>query len=91
VSGRTQSWHARCITTGTRHWSLTTLFGCDRHQLGTCPKCGFATQRIPKRLVDRLMSRFYPVERHLCLSPACDWVGNIKGSVMEAEAEPVES
>lgn len=67
------------------------LFGYGRHQLGTCPKCGFATQRIPKRFVDRLMSRFYPIERHLCLSPACDWVGNVKRSETEAEAEAVQS
>ena len=69
----------------------TMLFGYHRHQLGTCPKCGFATRRIPKRLVDRLMSRSCPVERHLCLSPACDCVGNIKSSEMMADAEPVES
>jgi hypothetical protein len=66
------------------------LFGYGRHRLGTCPKCGFATQRIPKRLIDRLMSRFYPLERHLCLSPACDWVGNIKVSEAQAEAKPVQ-
>lgn len=36
------------------------LFGYDRHRLGTCPRCGFATQRIPKRLVDRFMSRLTP-------------------------------
>lgn len=66
------------------------LFGYDRHRLGTCPRCGFATQRIPKRLVDRFMSRLYPLERHLCLSPACDWVGNIKARETEDEAKPVK-
>jgi hypothetical protein len=70
---------------------MTMSFGYGRHQLGTCPKCGFATQRVPKRLIDRLISRFYPHERHLCLSPACDWVGNIKTGETEAETRPVRS
>jgi hypothetical protein len=54
------------------------MLGYGRHPLGTCPKCGFATQRVPKRLIDRLMGRLAPLERHICLSPACDWVGNVR-------------
>ncbi len=65
-------------------------FGYERHSLGTCPKCGFATQRIPRRWIDRLISRVTPVERYMCMSPACDWVGNIKCADAQGAADPAQ-
>lgn len=54
------------------------IYGYARHGLGTCPKCGCPAQRVPRRLIDRLLSRFTPVERYRCLSPACVWEGNLR-------------
>ncbi len=42
-----------------------------------CPKCGGDLSRIPRRIVDRLLSVFRPVQRYRCRNFACQWIGNI--------------
>lgn len=43
-----------------------------------CPRCRGQVQRIPRRLIDRLMSLFSPVQRFRCPLPLCQWVGNLQ-------------
>lgn len=42
-----------------------------------CPCCDAKLIRIPRRLVDRLLSLLAPVQRFRCTSFQCQWVGNI--------------
>jgi len=37
-----------------------------------------STNRIPRRLVDRLLSIFTPVCRYRCRSMICGWEGNLR-------------
>jgi hypothetical protein len=43
-----------------------------------CPVCNGSTYRIPRRLVDLLVSIFTPVHRFRCRSMSCSWEGNIR-------------
>lgn len=43
-----------------------------------CPVCNGSTDRIPRRLVDLLVSIFTPVHRFRCRSVSCIWEGNIR-------------
>ena len=43
-----------------------------------CPECHSSLNRIPRRLVDRLLSVFYPVHRYHCRSFVCNWEGNLR-------------
>ncbi len=45
-----------------------------------CPTCGGDLSRIPRRIVDRLLSVLRPVQRYRCRNFACQWVGNLPGS-----------
>lgn len=45
-----------------------------------CPRCNGAAYRIPRRLVDWLMSRFVWVSRYRCRSTGCGWEGNLRVS-----------
>jgi len=42
-----------------------------------CPQCSGEIYRIPRRLIDRVMSLFAPLHRYKCLMPYCAWEGNI--------------
>ena len=42
-----------------------------------CPECGGPLSRVPRRLVDRVLSLVRPVQRYRCRNFACRWVGNI--------------
>lgn len=44
--------------------------------------------RIPRRLVDRLMSVVRPVQRYRCRNFACQWVGNV--SVKAGSNDPTD-
>lgn len=44
----------------------------------TCPRCQGRAYRVPRRLVDRLISIFVPIRRYSCCSPRCGWVGNVR-------------
>jgi len=43
-----------------------------------CPRCDGATQRVPRRLVDLLLSVFVSVSRYRCESADCGWGGNLR-------------
>lgn len=43
----------------------------------TCPECSDLVYRVPRRLIDRLISLFSPVQRYRCFSPYCTWEGNM--------------
>lgn len=43
-----------------------------------CPRCEGPASRIPRRLVDLLMSMFVTVNRYRCDSPSCGWEGNVR-------------
>jgi len=47
---------------------------------GACPRCNGAAYRVPRRLVDRLMSRFVGISRYRCRSTDCGWEGNLRVS-----------
>lgn len=40
-----------------------------------CPNCGEVTDRVKRRLSDRVISIFKPVKRYSC--HFCDWEGNV--------------
>ncbi|MBP6852544.1 MAG: hypothetical protein KA164_13135 [Rhodoferax sp.] len=42
-----------------------------------CPECGGPMSRIPRRMIDRLISIVRPVQRYRCRNFACQWAGNI--------------
>lgn len=48
-----------------------------RSQKHTCPVCDDQVYRVPRRLIDRFLSLFAPVQRYRCLSPHCGWEGNL--------------
>jgi uncharacterized protein with PIN domain len=43
-----------------------------------CPLCNGSINRIPRRLVDLVLSLFTPVQRYRCRSFKCDWEGNLR-------------
>ncbi len=43
-----------------------------------CPECGGPMARIPRRLIDRVLSLVRPVQRYRCRNFACQWVGNVR-------------
>ncbi len=43
-----------------------------------CPLCHSAAHRVPRRLVDLLMSMFKSVSRYRCHSRSCQWEGNLR-------------
>lgn len=54
--------------------SGNTASGC------ACPRCKGAAYRVPRRLVDWLMSRFVLAGRYRCRSTDCGWEGNLRVS-----------
>jgi predicted RNA-binding Zn-ribbon protein involved in translation (DUF1610 family) len=49
----------------------------SRHVKRSCPQCGDAVLRVPRRLVDRAISLIRPVHRYQCTSLECGWQGNL--------------
>ena len=45
-----------------------------------CPRCQGSAYRVPRRLVDWLMSRFVWINRYRCRSMVCGWEGNLRVS-----------
>ncbi|WP_184201580.1 hypothetical protein [Chitinimonas taiwanensis] len=45
-----------------------------------CPRCQGDTFRIPRNLLDRLISRFVLVHRYRCHSLRCGWEGRVRVS-----------
>lgn len=43
-----------------------------------CPRCKGYVIRVPRRLVDRLVSLLLPRQRYACQSMACHWEGNLR-------------
>lgn len=43
-----------------------------------CPRCNGGAYRIPRRLVDLVLSSFVQVIRCRCRSPNCNWEGNLR-------------
>jgi hypothetical protein len=44
-----------------------------------CPKCGAQDlNRIPRRLIDRLLALFTGVRRFRCTHVECSWEGNLR-------------
>lgn len=44
----------------------------------TCPKCSALLVRMPRRAIDRFLSRFVPVQRYRCERFVCQWQGNLR-------------
>ena len=58
-------------------------------QTHTCPQCSDQVYRVPRRLVDRMISLFTPVQRYRCLSPYCEWEGNLSKTDRTEAPAPV--
>ena len=43
-----------------------------------CPRCNGPATRVPRRLVDLIMSAFVAVSRFRCKSKDCGWEGNVR-------------
>ena len=43
-----------------------------------CPRCKGYVIRVPRRLVDRVVSLLLPRQRYACQSVACHWEGNLR-------------
>lgn len=43
-----------------------------------CPCCGGAVNRVPRRLLDHLISALMPVRRYRCRAVACHWEGTLR-------------
>jgi len=43
-----------------------------------CPVCNSSTNRIPRRLIDLILSIFTPVRRYRCRAMSCTWEGNLR-------------
>lgn len=46
------------------------------HELA-CPQCNASVYRVPRRLVDRVISMIVLRHRYRCSSLYCDWEGNL--------------
>ncbi len=44
----------------------------------TCPICEGPLYRVRRRAVDKFISLFFEVRRFRCLSPLCEWEGNLR-------------
>ena len=44
----------------------------------TCPRCNGPATRVPRRLVDLILSAFVAVSRFRCKSKDCGWEGNVR-------------
>jgi len=55
--------------------SLRQLDGTSNRR---CPQCGAFLVRIPRRLLDRIVSIATPVRRYQCIEFACDWKGILR-------------
>jgi hypothetical protein len=43
-----------------------------------CPHCNGAVNRVPRRLMDHLVSALVPVRRYSCRTLACHWEGTLR-------------
>lgn len=46
--------------------------------IASCPRCKGSIYRVPRRMVDRILSLFVPVHRYRCSVMGCDWEGNLR-------------
>lgn len=49
-----------------------------QYQGRLCPCCEGHLYRVPRRVVDVLLSILLPVHRYRCRSEACGWEGNLR-------------
>ena len=54
-----------------------------------CPLCGATLVRTPRRLIDRLLSRFTPMLRYRCERFLCQWQGNLRLGPMDEASDTV--
>ncbi len=54
----------------------------------SCPQCGGRLIRIARRPLDRLLSRFSPVQRYRCERFNCQWEGNVRVPPSGANVNP---
>ena len=50
--------------------------GVDNHLV--CPRCGGQLRRIPRRVIDRLVSIVIPLHRYECVALGCYWQGSLR-------------
>ncbi|MDP1534383.1 MAG: hypothetical protein Q8L92_12485 [Rubrivivax sp.] len=43
-----------------------------------CPHCQAPVKRVPRGLIDRLISVFVPIWRFACPAPRCGWTGLVR-------------
>lgn len=48
------------------------------HHRPLCPRCSGHLRRIPRRLLDRLVSVFVPLRRYSCVNCTCQWTGLLR-------------
>ena len=62
----------------------------DPSRRPACPACGGAVERISRRWIDRLLSRFAPSRRYRCRSLNCHWAGNLRNARYDLPSSDVE-
>ena len=64
-----------------QYWSFSSERGWIVQDLSAwtaiCPACRGVAGRVPRRFIDRLVSRFIPRYRYRCQSLDCAWEGNL--------------
>ncbi|MES2958386.1 MAG: hypothetical protein V4792_09370 [Pseudomonadota bacterium] len=43
-----------------------------------CPSCNGTVNRVPRQLIDHLLSSLMPVRRYSCRAVACHWEGTLR-------------
>lgn len=43
-----------------------------------CPRCNGYVIRVPRRLIDRVVSLLLPRQRYSCQTTGCHWEGNLR-------------
>jgi len=53
-----------------------------------CPRCGGYLNRIPRRMIDRFVSKIVLVYRYRCVAPMCQWQGSLRVRRFAERTEP---
>jgi len=80
--GRHRSALAKSLQTAMKPLSTPDPTNADRpawvSRTQVCPRCQGYVIRVPRRLVDRVMSLLLPRQRYSCQSAGCHWEGNLR-------------
>jgi hypothetical protein len=59
--------------------------------LAPCPQCRGDLFRIRRRLIDRMLSLFVPVQRYSCQRFSCKWEGNLRATMRNSPFSDLRS